>query len=269
MSSSSNSSNNNNNNRPRSDSTQSMKSWSDVVNSATPQPTPPQPTPPTPKPVAVGIRDTGEFKRRAPGGSKAIVWFGWITNQPSDDGRMKRVLTDSFRKMETEFAAEAEVLQKTLGTGAQCPETVSIIWVPYPRKEDIGTYFIASGVKNTKMGSDIWPVNGPTAHPHPRFAKAIAQLGAVYHRTNFCCAEMHAVNFMLREVNSAKNEDFAIPAGTKIYTFGYPESGGAKAFMWPCEQDKGDDGKYHCAGCRHVLNQIGGIAFSGDAEPNK
>ena len=200
-----------NGNRPRSDSTSSTMSWSSIVSSGPAQK--PSSIPSSAKSVSMNSPDPGEFRRRGEA-IQAITWNGWRANETGDERRMKAFLTDSFHNMESEFAAEEKALQDEFGPGARCPETVSIIWVPEPSRKETGKWFIASGVKNTKTMPNMRPKSGPTAALHPRFAKAITLLeagGPVYHRTNFCCSEMHAVNMMLKRINPAKNEDFVIP----------------------------------------------------------
>jgi hypothetical protein len=98
------------------------------------------------------------------------------------------------------------------------------------------------------------PTTGPLPRMHPSLHVAVGAENT--HRTNFSCAEMHAVNNMLWDTNPA-GDNAALQIQGMIVTNGTSNaldrgSGGGKATMLPCLSERAD-----MLGCKAVLTDLG------------
>ena len=163
----------------------------------------------------------------------AIAWSSTLEEGLSSEGAKGR-LSDAYFAMRESYSQE---FPEDIDC-ASMPAAMALINIPSEQ-----TAFIASVVKRQNPG-----VTGPMRVLHPMIMAAMP--AGQRHRTNFACAEMHALNNLLLAYNGA------VPTDAEARVFGTPDGedpgkNGAKKFMPPCQTSA------QGVGCSTVLASLG------------
>ena len=163
----------------------------------------------------------------------AIAWSTILEESLSSEAAKGRLNDAYFTMRESysqEFPADVDC--------ARMPAAMAMINIP---SEQIA--YVASVVKRQNPG-----VTGPMRVLHQGLVMALP--AGRTHRTNFACAEMHALNNFLLAY------DGDMPADAEMRVFGTPDGedtgrNGAKKFMPPCQTSE------QGIGCATVLTALG------------
>ncbi len=162
----------------------------------------------------------------------ALAWSSVIHENLSHEGAASRV-SDAYFTMR-------EIYSEATPADPECagmPAAMAVINIP-----SMETAFLASVVRGQHAG-----VTGPTRNLHNLLRSVV---GGGKHRTDFACAEMHALNNLLWASQGV------VPEGAAARIFGTPDGedtgkNGAKKFMAPCQTSAGG------VGCATVLTALG------------
>ncbi len=163
---------------------------------------------------------------------KALAWSSTIQERLDHQGAANRVSNAYFTMRDIYSAANPSDL-----ACAGMPAAMAVIYIP-----SLGTSFYASVIRGQQAG-----VTGPMSNLHPALTNAVA---GQRHRTDFACAEMHALNSMLHALLGQ------VPADAAARIFGTPDGedsgrNGAKKYMAPCQNSASG------VGCTAVLTALG------------
>jgi hypothetical protein len=190
----------------------------------------------------IGFGQVSGFAQSPPGNP---VFWAKQENGELDLINLKARTADAFTAMINSYAPD----------DPSVPSAISGLNALDPTTRTFKTY-LASSIKYALMNAATRrPTTGPLARMHPSLHVAVGAENA--HRTNFSCAEMHAVNNMLWDTNPA-GDNAALRIQGTIVTKGTPDaldrgSGGGKATMLPCLSEGAAD----ILGCKAVLTNLG------------